>query len=68
MTVSAATQSSAQTQTGSSIITVKNCNKTFKSGAVGLKDFELQVNAGELFGLVGPDGAGKTTAIEILPD
>jgi ABC-type multidrug transport system ATPase subunit len=31
-----------------------------------LDDFSLEVDAGELFALVGPDGAGKTTMIRIL--
>lgn len=29
-------------------------------------DFSLEVNNGELFGLIGPDGAGKTTLFRIL--
>jgi len=66
MTVSTGAKIAASKQTGSAIIAVNNCSKIFKSGAVGLKDFELQVAPGELFGLVGPDGAGKTSAIEIL--
>ena len=31
-----------------------------------VKDVSLSVNKGEMFGLVGPDGAGKTTMIRIL--
>ena len=31
-----------------------------------LRDVSLRVNAGELFGLIGPDGAGKTSLIRIL--
>lgn len=31
-----------------------------------LKEITLQVNEGELFGLIGPDGAGKTTLMRIL--
>jgi ABC-type multidrug transport system ATPase subunit len=31
-----------------------------------LKDVTLDVNAGELYGLIGPDGAGKTTLFRIL--
>lgn len=31
-----------------------------------LKPLSLQVEAGELFGLIGPDGAGKTTLFRIL--
>ena len=32
----------------------------------GLFDLELQVSAGESFGLFGPEGSGKTTAIRLL--
>ena len=31
-----------------------------------LRSINLEVNSGELFGLIGPDGAGKTTLIRIL--
>ncbi len=31
-----------------------------------LKEISLEVNRGELFGLIGPDGAGKTSLIRIL--
>lgn len=31
-----------------------------------LRGLDLQINQGEIFGLVGPDGAGKTTTMRIL--
>jgi ABC-2 type transport system ATP-binding protein len=31
-----------------------------------LRDVSLSINVGEMFGLIGPDGAGKTTAIRAL--
>lgn len=36
------------------------------SGKEVLKGVDLKVNAGEIFGLLGPSGAGKTTIIKIL--
>ena len=33
---------------------------------VALRDLSMQVEAGEMFGLIGPDGAGKTTAIRVM--
>lgn len=40
----------------------------FKSygSVVALEDISLDIQAGELFGLIGPDGAGKTTLFRIL--
>lgn len=32
----------------------------------GVQGINIKVNSGELFGLIGPDGAGKTTLIRIL--
>lgn len=46
-------------------ITVNHISKSFKN-VDALKDISFDVNTGELFGLIGPDGAGKTTLFRIL--
>ena len=46
-------------------ITIQNISKSFKD-VVALKDISLDIKEGELFGLIGPDGAGKTTLFRIL--
>src|SRR5918993_192604 len=33
---------------------------------VALSDLSLSIHGGEMFGLIGPDGAGKTTAIRLM--
>ena len=50
-------------------VEVKNIKKTFKTDkslVTALHDISFEVNRGELFGLIGPDGAGKTTLFRIL--
>lgn len=50
-------------------VSVKNIQKTFnveKSTVTALRDISFEVDAGELFGLIGPDGSGKTTLFRIL--
>lgn len=39
---------------------------TVKDKVSALQNISLEVNKGELFGLIGPDGAGKTSLIRIL--
>ncbi|PHR72896.1 MAG: ATPase [Lutibacter sp.] len=46
-------------------ILIKHISKSFKD-IIALKDVSFEVNKGELFGLIGPDGAGKTTLFRIL--
>lgn len=46
-------------------IEVKNISKTYDD-VLALDDVCFDVNKGEIFGLIGPDGAGKTTLIRIL--
>jgi ABC-2 type transport system ATP-binding protein len=46
-------------------ITVNNISKSY--GPVpALRDVSFEVREGEIFGLIGPDGAGKTTLFRIL--
>lgn len=48
-----------------SVISLQNVVKTF--GTIrALREISLEVNKGELFGVIGPDGAGKTTMFRIL--
>ncbi|MGE4290300.1 MAG: ABC transporter ATP-binding protein [Salinivirgaceae bacterium] len=47
------------------MISIENLSKNY--GTVqALKNIELHVHRNELFGLIGPDGAGKTTLFRIL--
>lgn len=48
-----------------SIIKVNNLSKSYGI-TEALRGINFEVNAGELFGFIGPDGAGKTTLIRIL--
>ena len=48
-------------------VTVKNIVKTYEKGKVlALDALSFEVEQGELFGLIGPDGAGKTSLFRIL--
>ena len=46
-------------------ITVSNISKSYNK-AKALDQISFDVKSGELFGLIGPDGAGKTTLFRIL--
>lgn len=46
-------------------ISIKNITKSFKK-VTAVNDVSFEVKEGELFGLIGPDGAGKTTIFRML--
>ncbi len=46
-------------------ISLQHISKSFKD-VTAVKDISFEVKEGELFGLIGPDGAGKTTIFRIL--
>ena len=48
-------------------VILNNISKTYDKGAIqAVNDVSFEVGEGELFGLIGPDGAGKTTIFRIL--
>ncbi len=46
-------------------IKTSNLSKSF-AGTIAVNKLDLEIPKGELYGLVGPDGAGKTTVMRIL--
>jgi len=47
------------------MISIQHISKSYKD-VKAVSDISLEVKKGELFGLIGPDGAGKTTLMRIL--
>jgi ABC-2 type transport system ATP-binding protein len=48
------------------VLSVKNLRREFEKGAVALEDLSFEVRPGEVVGLLGANGAGKTTAMNII--
>ncbi|MCW5559577.1 MAG: ABC transporter ATP-binding protein [Verrucomicrobiae bacterium] len=48
------------------VIYARGLGKSFRSGAVALNGFQIRVEAGAVYGLIGRNGAGKTTALRVL--
>src|SRR5215468_4752688 len=49
-----------------SAISITGLSKTYASGFNALKNVSLEIRRGEIFALLGPHGAGKTTLINII--
>ena len=47
-------------------IVIKELHKIYKGGFEALKGINIEIKKGEFFGLLGPNGASKTTMINIL--
>jgi ABC-2 type transport system ATP-binding protein len=52
--------------TDQSIIQAEKLTRIFKKKITALDAIDLAIAPGEIFGLVGPDGAGKTTMLRLL--
>jgi ABC-2 type transport system ATP-binding protein len=55
-----------QTAPNAAAIDVSELAKTYVGGADAVRGISLSVARGEIFGLIGPDGAGKTTTFQIM--
>ena len=55
-----------QTPTLSGKINFENVSLMYGDGKVAIRDFNLQVNAGETIALIGRSGAGKTSLVNLL--
>lgn len=50
----------------SSMISMQDVTKIYENGALGLKDFSVEIDKGEFVFIVGSSGSGKSTFIRIL--
>jgi ABC-2 type transport system ATP-binding protein len=56
---------------GEVVVETRNLSKTYRdfwgrSKKVALKPLDLEIRRGEIFGLLGPNGSGKTTTMKLL--
>lgn len=66
-----ATKAAAAASPGDVIIQTKGLSKVYRppfarEGKTALQDLTIDVRRGEIFGLVGPNGSGKTTTLKLL--
>jgi lantibiotic transport system ATP-binding protein len=52
--------------TNMNIVSIKNLSHSFSKGNQVLKDLNLTIPKGSIYGFLGPNGAGKTTTLRIL--
>ncbi|WP_048078604.1 ABC transporter ATP-binding protein [Desulfurococcus mucosus] len=45
---------------------VRNLTKLYGRGSIGVRDLSFNVRSGEIYGLIGPNGSGKTTTLRIV--
>lgn len=50
-----------------SLVEFKNVNKNF-GGKIALQNINLKIEKGKIYGLLGPNGSGKTTIIKLIND
>ena len=48
------------------VIEANSLTKTFRDGVVAVKDLDLEVRRGAVYGLVGRNGSGKTTTLRMV--
>lgn len=48
------------------MIVIRKLNKTYHNNKQALKDIDLTINAGEIFGIIGKSGAGKSTFLRTI--
>lgn len=48
-----------------SVVEIKNLTKLYKNGR-GIRDLSLNIEKGQVFGLLGPNGSGKTTTMKVM--
>lgn len=48
------------------MIEIKNLTKSYNKKKIVVNDISFNINNGEIFGLLGPNAAGKTTTVRIL--
>jgi len=51
---------------GGRMITLENVNKIYSNGLHAVKDVNLKVNEGDIFGIIGLSGAGKSSLIRLI--
>uniref|UniRef100_A0A7C2VHW3 ABC transporter ATP-binding protein n=1 Tax=Ignisphaera aggregans TaxID=334771 RepID=A0A7C2VHW3_9CREN len=47
-------------------VATKNLTKIYSGGNVGVSSLNLGIASGEIYGLIGPNGSGKTTTLRII--
>ena len=67
----ASQERSVRREHGEVIVEARNLAKTYRdfwgrSKKVALKPLDLEIRRGEIFGLLGPNGSGKTTTMKLL--